>query len=72
MMIVCILLEYIIVNVILGYILNTLIKLILIIADIKGYMEIEYYAGLKTAGNKISEYKVLSGLNIVSSLIVWS
>ena len=22
-------------------------------------MEIEYYAGLKTAGNKISEYKVL-------------
>ena len=35
-------------------------------------MEIEYYAGLKTAGNKISEYKVLSGLNIVSSLIVRS
>ena len=32
-------------------------------------MEIEYYAGLKTAGNKISECKVL---NIVSSLIVWS
>ena len=31
---VCILLEYIIVNVILGYILNTLIKLILTIAQI--------------------------------------
>ena len=34
MIIVCILLEYIIVNVILGYILNTLIRLILIIAQI--------------------------------------
>ena len=33
-LIVCILLEYIIVNVILGYILNTLIRLILTIAQI--------------------------------------